>query len=136
MNEHSERKAMQSILAPKPIGAYSQALKVGTTIYLSGQIGIVCETGLFKGKDFLSQAEQVFENLSHVADACGASLLDCVKFNVYLIDFEHFPLLNALMEDILSPPFPARSTVQVARLPKDALVEVDAVLILNTHLAM
>ncbi len=136
MTEHSERKAIYTDYAPKPIGIYSQALKIGQTIYSSGQIGLIPQTGEMAGEDVVTQIRQVFLNLDNVAKACGATLQDCVKFTVYLIDLNHFPLINKIMQEYLSPPFPARTTVEVSRLPKGALVEVDAIIVLNTRLAI
>lgn len=137
MTEHSERKAIYTDYAPEPSGIYSQALKVGQTVYLAGQIGLIPETGEMAGEDVLTQMRQVFTNLENVAKACGATLQDCAKFTVYLLDLNHFPLLNEVMQEhYLSPPFPARTTVEVSRLPKGALVEVDAIIVLNTKLAI
>lgn len=136
MTEHSERKAIHSDNAPEPIGIYSQALKVGQTVYLSGQIGLIPETGEMAGEDVLTQIRQVFSNLDHVARASGGTLQDCVKFTVYLMDLNDFPLINEVMQEYLSPPYPARTTIEVSRLPKGALVEVDAIIELNTKLAI
>ncbi len=136
MIEHSERRAIYTNNAPEPIGIYSQALKVGQTVYCSGQIGIIAQTGEMAGDDVLTQIRQVFTNLESVAKACGATLQDCAKFTVYLLDLSHFPLINEVMQEYLSPPFPARTTVEVSRLPKGALVEVDAIIVLNTKLAI
>lgn len=136
MTEHSERKAIYTDYAPEPSGIYSQALKVGETVYLAGQIGLIPQTGEFAGDDALTQIRQVFTNLENVAKACGATLQDCAKFTVYLLDLQHFPLINEVMQEYLSPPFPARTTIEVSRLPKGALVEVDAILVLHTKLAI
>ncbi|MCD6044878.1 MAG: tdcF [Gammaproteobacteria bacterium] len=134
MTDHNERKAIYTKNAPEPIGIYSQAVKVGETVYLSGSIGVIPQTGEMR-EDILTQIHQVFTNLEQVAKTCGATLQDCVKFTVYLLDLNHFPLINEVMQEYLSPPFPARTTVEVSRLPKGALVEVDAILVLNTKLA-
>ncbi len=136
MSEHSERKAIQTDHAPEPIGIYSQALKVGQMVYLSGQIGLIPETGQLAGEDVLSQIRQVFLNLDNVARASGGTLQDCVRFTVYLMDLGDFSLINEVMQEYLSPPYPARTTIEVSRLPKDALVEVDAIMALNTKLGI
>lgn len=136
MSEHSERKAIHTDHAPEPIGIYSQALKVGQMVYLSGQIGLIPETGQLAGEDVLSQIRQVFLNLDNVARASGGTLQDCVRFTVYLLDLGDFPLINEVMQEYLSPPYPARTTIEVSRLPKDALVEVDAIMALNTKLGI
>lgn len=136
MTEHSERKAIQTDHAPGPSGIYSQALRVGHTVYLAGQIGLIPETNVMAGDDVLSQMRQVFLNLDNVARASGATLQDCVKFTVYLMDLNDFPLVNEVMQEYLSPPYPARTTIEVSRLPKSALIEVDAILELNTKLAI
>ena len=136
MTEHSERKAIHTDSAPEPIGIYSQALKVGHTVYLCGQVGLIPETGEMAGEDVLTQIRQVFMNLDSVARASGGTLQDCVKFTVYLMDLNDFPLINEVMQEYLSPPYPARTTIEVSRLPKSALVEVDAIMELNTKLAI
>lgn len=131
-----QRKAIHTETAPEPIGIYSQALKIGETVYLSGQVGLIPQTGEMAGDDVLTQIRQVFKNLEAVAKASGAvSLQECVKFTIYLLDLNDFSLVNEVMQEYLTPPFPARVTVEVSRLPKDALVEVDAILVLHTKLA-
>jgi reactive intermediate/imine deaminase len=114
--------------APQAIGTYSQAIRAGDTIYLSGQIGLDPATGeLVLG--FENQAHRIFRNLAAVAAAGGASLADAVRATVYLTDFADFPKLNQIMAGYFSAPYPARSTVQVAALPRGALVEVDLILV-------
>jgi reactive intermediate/imine deaminase len=118
---HSER-------APKAIGTYSQAIKVGRTVYLSGQVPLNPATQTLITDDFDAEVRQVFENLKAVAEAAGGSLADLVRVGVYLIDFAHFPKLNEIMGEYVPQPFPARSTIQVAGLPRGARVEIDGVL--------
>ncbi len=113
--------------APKAIGTYSQAIKVGTTVYLSGQIPLVPETMQLTEGDMEAQIRQVFDNLQAVAQAAGGSLADVVKLNVFLIDLNHFPLVNQVMAHYFHAPYPARAAIGVAALPKGARVEIEAV---------
>jgi reactive intermediate/imine deaminase len=115
--------------APKAIGTYSQAVKVGDTVYLSGQIPLVPETMELVQGDMSAQIRRVFDNLQAVAEAAGGSLADVVKLNVYLIDLGHFPLINQVMAEYFQVPYPARAAVGVAALPKGAAVEMDAVMV-------
>lgn len=116
--------------APAAIGTYSQAVQTGDTVYLSGQIGLDPATmQLEDGID--AQAARVFGNLAAVARAAGGSLADAVKLNIYLTDLADFGKINEAMSRHFSEPYPARATVQVAALPKGALVEIDAVLVLG-----
>ncbi len=127
----SNRAVIHSNRAPKAIGPYSQAVKVGQTVYLSGQIPLDPETmELVGGDDTAAQAQQVFRNLGAVAEAAGGSLSDAVKVTVYLVDLADFGAVNGVMEQWFGTPFPARACVQVAALPRGARVEVDAVLAL------
>lgn len=113
--------------APGAIGAYSQAIRAGETIYLSGQIGLNPETmQMEEGID--AQIRRVFTNLQAVAAAAACDLDDAVKLTVYLTDLSHFPRVNDIMADFFKQPYPARATIGVAALPRDALVEIDAVL--------
>lgn len=116
--------------APAAIGTYSQAVRVGETVYLSGQIGLdpVAMT-LVEGID--AQIVQVFENLKAVAEAAGGSLADVVKLNVFLTDLGHFAKVNEIMARYFSEPFPARAALGVKELPRGALVEADAVMCLG-----
>ena len=117
-------------LAPAAIGTYSQAIKAGNTCYLSGQIGLDPTTGqLVEGID--AQIVRVFDNLQAVAEACGASLAAAVKVQVYLTDLAHFAKVNEAMARYFPEPFPARAAVGVASLPRGALVEADAVLVID-----
>jgi len=116
--------------APAAIGTYSQAVKVGNTVYLSGQIGLDPVTmQLDDGID--SQIARVFENLKAVAQAAGGSLADIVKLNVFLVDLGDFAKVNAAMAKNFSEPFPARAAIGVAALPRGALVEADAIMVLG-----
>lgn len=118
--------------APQAIGTYSQAVKVtgGETVYLSGQIGLdPVEMKMVSGID--AQIEQVITNLKAVAVASGGDLTDVVKLNVYLIDLTDFTKVNEAMSKHFSQPFPARAAIGVSALPRDALVEMDAIMVLN-----
>ena len=114
--------------APQAIGTYSQAVQVGTTVYCSGQIPLVPETMEMVGSDIEQQITQVFDNLSAVAHAAGGSLENIVKINIFLTDLMHFAKVNEIMANYFNAPYPARAAIGVASLPKDALVEMDAVL--------
>lgn len=117
--------------APSAIGTYSQAIKSGNTIYFSGQIPIdPFSMELVKG-DIAVQVTRVFENLKAVAEEAGGDLDSIVRICVYLIDFAHFPVVNETMIKYFNPPFPARTTIGVASLPKGAAVEIDAVMVLD-----
>jgi reactive intermediate/imine deaminase len=121
------KKAIQSKGAPAAIGTYSQAVRTGDTVYLSGQIGLDPETmQMAEGID--AQTHRVFRNLSAVADAAGMSLNDAVRMTVYLTDLAHFARVNEIMAQYVREPYPARAAVGVAGLPRGALVEVDAIL--------
>lgn len=116
--------------APAAIGPYSQAIKVGNIVWLSGQIPLVPETMDIVAGDIDAQARQVFRNLAAVAKAAGGSLDDAVKLNISLTDMDNFAAVNAVMEDFLSAPFPARACVAVSALPKGVAIEVEAQLAL------
>ncbi len=121
------KEAIKTTEAPQPIGIYSQAVRAGNTIYLSGQIGLDPRTmQLVEGID--SQIHQVFLNLRAVAAAADASLDDAVKFTVFLTDMSNFGRVNEIMAGYVRQPYPARSAVAAAALPRDALVEIEAVL--------
>ena len=113
--------------APKAIGTYSQAVKVGGTVYMSGQIGLDPATmEMVEGIE--AQVHRVFKNLQAVAEASGGSLADMAKLNVFLTDLGHFALVNTVMAQYFTSPYPARAAVGVASLPRGALVEADGVL--------
>ncbi|WP_413438501.1 RidA family protein [Sulfuriferula sp. GW1] len=116
--------------APAAIGTYSQAVKVGNTVYLSGQIGLDPATmQMAAGTE--AQVHRVFQNLKAVAEAAGGSLADVVKLNVFLTDLSHFAKVNQIMAEYFSEPYPARAAVGVAALPRDADVEADGVMVLD-----
>ena len=114
--------------APQAIGTYSQAIKVRGTVYLSGQIPLDPATGELVSGDMEAQVRRVFENLQAVAQAAGGSLGDVVKLNVFLTDLGHFALVNRVMAEYFTAPYPARAAVGVAALPRGAAVEMDGVL--------
>lgn len=114
--------------APQAIGTYSQAVKVGTTVYMSGQIPLDPATMELVEGDVEMQITRVFDNLSAVATAAGGSLDDVVKLNVFLTDLSNFPIVNEIMAKYFKEPYPARAAIGVAALPKGAQVEMDAVL--------
>lgn len=114
--------------APAAIGTYSQAVKIGTTVYLSGQIPLVPETMQMVSENFAEQTQQVFENLAAVCRAAGGSLNDMVKVNIFLTDLSNFATVNEIMSKHFSAPYPARAAVQVSALPRGAQVEIDGVM--------
>jgi reactive intermediate/imine deaminase len=114
--------------APQAIGTYSQAIRAGDTVYLSGQIPLDPDTGELVAGDMEAQVRRVFENLKAVAEAAGSDLARAVKLNVYLTDLAHFALVNRVMAEYCPQPYPARAALGVAALPKGAAVEIDAVL--------
>ncbi|MDD3518934.1 MAG: RidA family protein [Chromatiales bacterium] len=126
------REIISTDRAPKAIGTYSQAVKVGDTVYLSGQIPLVPETMEMVDGCMEVQIRRVFDNLAAVAEAAGGSLADVVKLNVFLTDLSHFPLVNQVMADYFREPYPARAAIGVASLPRGAAVEMDAVMVLGT----
>jgi len=122
------KQAIHTHDAPRPIGIYSQAVRAGNTLYLSGQIGLDPRTMLLvDGID--AQIHQVFLNLRAVASAAGASLEDAVKFTVFLTDMNHFARVNEIMSGYVHQPYAARSAVAAAGLPRGALVEIEAILV-------
>jgi reactive intermediate/imine deaminase len=125
------REIINTDKAPQAIGTYSQAVKVGKTVYLSGQIPLVPETMEMVEGDMEAQIVRVFENLTAVAEAAGGSLRDLVKLNIFLTDLSHFPLVNKVMGRYFDLPYPARAAIGVAALPKNAGVEMDGILELN-----
>jgi reactive intermediate/imine deaminase len=126
-----KREIIRTSRAPAAIGTYSQAVRAGNTVYLSGQIPLVPETMELVGGDMDAQIRRVFDNLAAVAEAAGGSLADVAKLNVFLPDLGHFALVNQIMAEYFSEPYPARAAVGVAALPKGAQVEMDAVLELD-----
>ena len=126
------RKTIQTDRAPQAIGTYSQAVRTGNTVYMSGQIPLLPDTMELVGGDMDAQIRRVFDNLAAVAEAAGGSLADVVKVNVFLPDLGHFALVNEIMAEYFREPYPARAAVGVAALPKDAQVEMDAVMELGS----
>ena len=126
-----QRSVIHTNKAPQAIGTYSQAVQAGNTVYLSGQIPLVPETMEMVEGDMETQIRRVFDNLSAVAEASGGCLADVAKLNIFLTDLGHFPLVNQVMAEYFQEPYPARAAIGVASLPKDADVEMDAVLVLN-----
>jgi reactive intermediate/imine deaminase len=124
----SNRAVISTPDAPEAIGPYSQAIKVGNTVWLSGQIPLVPSTMALITGDITAQATQVFENLAAVALAAGGSLNDAVKINISLTDLGDFAAVNEVMASFLEAPYPARACVAVAALPKGAGIEVEAIL--------
>jgi reactive intermediate/imine deaminase len=114
--------------APAAIGPYSQAVKVGSTVWISGQIPLDPETMVVVEGDISAQAEQVFKNLSAIAEAAGGSLNHSVKINISLTDLGDFDAVNTVMKSFFAEPYPARACVQVAALPKGVAIEVEAIL--------
>ena len=124
------KKFIQTPDAPAAIGTYSQAISVGDTVYLSGQIGLDPSTmQMVEGID--AQIHQVFQNLRAVASAADSSFNDLVKLNVYLTDLKHFAKVNEIMAGYFRQPYPARAAVGVAELPRGALVEMDGILVVQ-----
>ena len=122
------KQMIQTNKAPQAIGTYSQAVRVDDTIYMSGQIGLdPTSMQMVEGVD--AQIQRVFDNLSAVAAAAGASLKDAVKLNVYLTDLANFARVNDIMVKYFTAPYPARAAIGVASLPRNAVIEIDAVLV-------
>jgi reactive intermediate/imine deaminase len=125
------RQIIHTDQAPQAIGTYSQAVRVGDTVYLSGQIPLVPATMELVDGDMEAQIRRVFDNLQAVARATDGDLSDVVKLNIFLTDLAHFPLVNQLMAEYFNEPYPARAAIGVASLPKGAAVEMDAVMVLG-----
>ncbi|WP_218354432.1 RidA family protein [Alteromonas lipotrueiana] len=119
---------IQTDNAPEAIGTYSQAVKAGTTVYLSGQIPLVPSTMKLVSQDFAEQARQVFENVKAVCEAAGGTINDLAKINIYLTDLSHFATVNEIMSGYFSQPYPARAAIGVRALPKDAQIEIDGIM--------
>ena len=125
------RIAIHTDLAPAAIGPYSQAVRAGNTIYLSGQIPLDPATGELVAGDIQAQVRRAFDNLRAVCDAAGGSLDRVARLGLYVTDLADFAAVNAVMAEYFDAPYPARSTIQVSALPKAAAFEVDAVLVLE-----
>ena len=126
----AEKQIIATDKAPAAIGTYSQAVKVGDTVYLSGQIPLVPSTMEMISDDFAEQTVQVFENMKAVCEAAGGSLMDIVKLNIFLTDLSHFATVNDIMSRYFSQPYPARAAIGVKELPKGSQVEMDAIMTL------
>ena len=126
-----DKQIIHTDKAPRAIGTYSQAVRVDRTVYLSGQIPLVPETMTIVDGDISTQIAQVFDNLKAVAEAAGGDLSEIVKLNVFLTDLSHFPIVNEIMGHYFQEPYPARAAIGVAVLPKDAGVEMDAIMVLK-----
>jgi reactive intermediate/imine deaminase len=124
------KEPIETKKAPQAIGTYSQAIRTGDTVYLSGQIGLDPET-MQMAEGIEAQAHRVFQNLRAVVEAAGGRLDDMVKLTVYLTDLVHFPRINEIMAGYFSRPYPARAAVGVAGLPRNAIVEIEAVMVLS-----
>ncbi|MCH8499389.1 MAG: RidA family protein [Marinobacter sp.] len=127
----TNKSIIQTDNAPAAIGTYSQAVKAGDTVYLSGQIPLDPATMEVVGGDFTAQTRQVFDNLKAVCEAAGGGLKDIVKLNIYLTDLANFATLNTIMATYFQEPYPARAAIGVASLPKGVGVEMDAIMVLS-----
>lgn len=125
-----KREIISTPAAPQAIGPYSQAVKVGDMVYLSGQIPLIPESMELVQGDMEAQIQRVFDNLQAVARAAGGELSHIVKLTIFLTDLRHFPLVNEVMKDYFREPYPARAAVGVAALPKGAEVEMEAIMYL------
>lgn len=127
----SSRSTIRTENAPAAIGTYSQAVKTGSTVYVSGQIPLDPATMEMVGDEFGAQCNRVFENLKAVAEASGGSLQDIVKLTVFLTDLTNFAEVNEIMASYCEEPYPARAAIEVSALPKGAQVEIDAIMELS-----
>lgn len=125
------REPIQSSAAPAAIGPYSQATRADDMVFLSGQIPLDPNSGLIVEGDITEQARQAFANLRAVCQAAGGSFDDIVRVGLYLTDLSEFAAVNAVMQDVFSAPYPARSTIEVSALPRGAKFEVDAIMVLG-----
>jgi len=130
MSINMKKSIIQSEQAPKAVGTYSQAVKIGNTVYLSGQIGLDPASGIL-AEDFTAQTHQVFQNLRAVCQAAGGDLHNIAKLGVFVTDLSNFSALNDIMSQYFTEPYPARAAVQAAALPKGALVEADGIMVLE-----
>ena len=125
------REIIHTDAAPAAVGTYSQAVKTGNLVFISGQIPFVPETMEMVQGDFTARARQVFDNLKAIAESAGSSLDDAVKLTIFLTDLDNFALVNEVMAEYCNEPYPARAAVEVAALPKGADIEADAILSLS-----
>ena len=126
-----KKEIIKTASAPEAIGTYSQAVKVGNTVYLSGQIPLIPGSADMESGDIRAQIKRVFGNLAAVAQAAGGGLQDVVKLNVFLTDLKNFPVVNEVMAEYIKQPYPARAAVGVAALPRGAQVEMDAMMVIG-----
>lgn len=122
------RQTIHTEAAPAAVGTYSQAVKTGSLVFISGQIPFVPDTMEIVAGDFTARARQVFANLQAIAEAAGGSLDDAVKLTIFLTDLDNFAAVNEVMAEFCAEPYPARAAVQVAALPKGVDIEADAIL--------
>jgi len=127
------REIITTDQAPQAIGPYSQAVKVGNTVYLSGQIALIPETMELREGDISARIHQVFQNLSAVSEAAGGSLQDMVKLNIFLTDLNHFATVNPIMAEYFQQPYPARAAIGVKELPKATDIEMDGILAISSY---
>ena len=127
----SKRQVIHTDAAPRAIGTYSQAIVAGDTVWISGQIPLHPVSMEIVGDDIATQTRRVFDNIQAIAEAAGGSLEQMVKLNISLTDLGHFAQVNEVMADYINQPYPARACVGVAALPRDALVEIEAVMVLD-----
>lgn len=125
------KESVQTALAPEAIGTYSQAIRAGDIVYLSGQIPLDPATMQLCSSEIRPQIDQVIANLAAVCEASGGNLDSIVKLNVYLTDLAHFPFINEAMEEHFSKPYPARAAVEVSALPRGSQVEIDGIMLLS-----
>ncbi|HAK51636.1 MAG TPA: reactive intermediate/imine deaminase [Gammaproteobacteria bacterium] len=126
----NKKESLSTLAAPEAIGPYSQAIKVDSMVFISGQIPLDPSTMAIVGPDIDSQISQVLRNLKAVCQNAGGELDDVVKFTVYLTNLEHFTRVNTIMQEFLSEPYPARAAVEVVALPRGAQVEIDAIMVI------
>jgi len=124
------KEKIHTRFAPNAIGTYSQAIKIGNTVYLSGQIPLDPVTMDLVSGDIAAQTTQVFTNIQAVVKAAGGTLEKIVKLSIFLTDLTHFPIVNEVMAGLFSEPYPARSTVQISALPRGAQIEIEAIMVL------
>jgi 2-iminobutanoate/2-iminopropanoate deaminase len=125
------RQIISSPNAPAAIGPYSQAVRVGDTLYLSGQLGLIPATGKFAGHDFMSQARQALENQRAILETAGFSLKDVVQCQVFLTDMNNYPSFNNIYKEYFHEDFPARAVLEVSRIPADGLIEIMMIAVHN-----
>ncbi|MGR9073272.1 MAG: RidA family protein [Gammaproteobacteria bacterium] len=130
-----DKEIIDTVQAPQAIGTYSQAVKVGDTVYLSGQIPLDPETMTLVEGDITAEIRRVLDNLTAVAKAAGGSLENIVKLNVYLTDLSNFPIVNEIMGKYFDEPYPARAAIGVSALPKGAGVEMDAIMVVEQQVS-